>query len=564
MNGGKSTMELAAEILQSRLANTRHWQGEFYRWTEGAYRPLEPTLVQREVYLGLEGMGLRPKARDVANVIDAMRAFALLDGSLVPPSWLDGSVSRGDVLVFRNGILETATGEFRPPSAQLFATTTLGVEFDPDATEPQEWRRFLAEISGNDQEWMDTLAEVFGYCLTDRTEQHKLFCLIGPPRSGKGTIVRVLTQLLGEGNVASMTLSRLAESFGMQSLIGRLVAVIPDARLSGRTDAVAVVERLLSISGEDRVPISRKYLPDYTSRLKSRFLLATNELPRLTDAAGALASRLVMLSLRQSFLGREDHGLAGRLDAELPGILLWAIEGLHRLNSRGRFLQPSSSAEALGLMEDLSSPIGAFIRDRCRLGPDALVPVDMLYGAYRQWCDDEGRAPSSRSVFGRDLMAAAPGVRNWKPRADGSRRPTYRGITLLGTGPGGPDGPDGMDGGSGPGGPAYLVFDRYREKVTERNREDPGPPGPVGPDAALAELRRCYAHNAANLANRPGSVARVTLDQWRDAYLASARMPRTEGLRLFGIAKDRLAATGAATVAGGFVYLPDHPDVRDG
>ena len=41
-------------------------------------------------------------------------------------------------------------------------------------------------------------------------------------------------------------------------------------------------------------------------KLHVRFWIFANELPRITDASGALASRFVLLTLRNSFLGRED------------------------------------------------------------------------------------------------------------------------------------------------------------------------------------------------------------------------------------------------------------------
>ena len=43
---------------------------------------------------------------------------------------------------------------------------------------------------------------------------------------------------------------------------------------------------------------------------------------------GALASRFLVLTLHESFYGREDHGLFERFLPELPGILNWALRGV--------------------------------------------------------------------------------------------------------------------------------------------------------------------------------------------------------------------------------------------
>ena len=65
--------------------------------------------------------------------------------------------------------------------------------------------------------------------------------------------------------------------------------------------------------------------------------------------------------------------LDARLAAELPGILMWALEGLDRLMRNGRFTVPGASADAANLMMDLASPMSAFVRDRCVRNVNAIV-----------------------------------------------------------------------------------------------------------------------------------------------------------------------------------------------
>jgi putative DNA primase/helicase len=295
-----------------------------------------------------------------------------------------------------------------------------------------EWLAFLDQIWGDDPESIGCLQEWFGYLLTPDTRQQKILMMVGPKRSGRGTIARVLKALVGAGNVVNPTLATLARPFGLAALIDKPVAVFPDARLSSRPDNAAIVECLLSISGEDDQTIDRKHLPAWTGRLPTRFVLISNELPRLRDASGALASRLILLRFTRSFYDREDTGLFDRLRRELPGILLWAIAGWDRLRRRGRFVQPRSGRELLEAMEDLGSPISAFLRDRCVLGPEAFVPVAELYESWRSWCLEQGReAIGDEPSFGRDLRAAAPGVFKSRFRREGGARVAhYRGIRL--------------------------------------------------------------------------------------------------------------------------------------
>jgi putative DNA primase/helicase len=112
---------------------------------------------------------------------------------------------------------------------------------------------------------------------------------------------------------------------------------------------------------------------------------------RLGDSSGALAGRFVLLRLTRSFFDHEDHDLSERLRDELPSILLWSIEGWRRLRARGRFMQPASGAELIEDMENLSSPVGSFVRDRCVIGPGFKIEIRDLYAAWKDWCDAHGR-----------------------------------------------------------------------------------------------------------------------------------------------------------------------------
>jgi putative DNA primase/helicase len=318
-----------------------------------------------------------------------------------------------------------------PPTPRFFNAFALDYDFVPTAPEPAEWKNFLQQVWEDDEESIACLQEWFGYLLTPDTRQQKILMMVGPKRSGRGTIARVLKALAGPSNVVNPTLATLARPFGLAPLIDKPVAIFPDARLSSRPDNAAITESLLSISGEDDQTVDRKHLPAWTGRLPTRFVLISNELPRLRDASGALASRLILLRFTRSFYGQEDVGLFDRLSRELPGILLWAITGWKRLRHRGWFIQPRSGRDLLAAMGDLASPISSFLRDQCVLEPNACVPAAALYETWRSWCQEHGRdVVGDEAAFGRDLHAAIPGLSKSRLRKDSVRVVHYTNIRL--------------------------------------------------------------------------------------------------------------------------------------
>jgi putative DNA primase/helicase len=445
----------------------RYWRGEWHRWDGAAYHLLPESEVRAEVceaakaefdrvnLLELKDYDHRrrssrlkrgeepPTVRKVTqglvgNIIQALGGLTVLPARTGQPAWVegDGPCRAEEVLAAVNGLvhlpsLDQGGLDLVPPTPRFFSPTVLDYAFDAAAPEPAEWLSFLHDMWPDDPESIQTLQEWFGYCLLPDTRLQKMLLIIGPKRSGKGTLARVLSGVVGPDNLAGPTLSGLASPFGLAPLLGKTVAIVSDARLSGRVDAAIITERLLSISGEDTLTVDRKHLPAVSVKLASRFVILTNELPRLNDTSGALAGRMLLLRLTRSWFGREDPRLTERLLSERPGILLWAIAGWRRLRERGRFLQPDAGQELLGQLEDLTSPIGEFLREYCEIGPDRQVVKAELYERWKWWCEGAGRQhPGDLATFGRNLMAAVPTARQSQPRDGAKRVPTYRGIGL--------------------------------------------------------------------------------------------------------------------------------------
>lgn len=442
----------ARRFIAERFTHPEHPRlvchgGAFYRWDGAAWPEVEEAALRADLYghfdavTYIDGDGaekpFRPNRQRVADLLDALRAAGYLPKEVTAPTWLDddGPVPASEVVACANGLLHVPTRRVYEHTPRFYAHHAVPFAYDPGAAEPTRWLRFLRELWPDDPEAIECLQEIAGYLISGDTGQQKMFLFVGPRRSGKGTIARVLTGLLGPAHVAGPTLASLAQNFGLQPLLGKPVAIVSDARI--RSGHEALTERLLSISGEDYLTVDRKYRAPWTGRLPTRFLILTNELPRLADTSGALASRFVVLTMTQSFYGREDTTLTERLLPELPGILNWSLDGLDRLRARGRFTPPASSVEAIRELEDLGSPVTAFVRDRCVTGPELWVAIDALYEAWRKWCADHGRdRPGTQQTFGRDLRAVIPGIKTTQPRDNnGDRFRAYQGVGLKVTAP---------------------------------------------------------------------------------------------------------------------------------
>jgi putative DNA primase/helicase len=454
---GGAYREIPAGDLRKQLA--AHAERQFVRankkqmkeWAERSEKGEKPPLKKKVT------------ARLITDVLQALAGECHLPSDIGPPVWITSAgtvdeerVAEEDprmVMAMPSGVLnlrKAADGDaacFGPPTPHFFTRTAVGYDYSASATAPR-WTQFLNEVFGVNENANDekskkankaakasirALRQWFGYLLTADTSLQKILMLLGLPRSGKGTILRVLSALLGGTNVGSVRLEDLGSRFGLWPVRYKNVGVIADLRLSDRADRSAIVERLLSVSGEDAQPIEKKFGDTITTRLPTRFVIVSNEVPRLIDASAALASRLIIIRTATTFLGKEDTQLEGKLLAELPGILLWALAGLADLHEQGHFTQPSSGKEDIRNMRDMAAPVGAFLRDRCKLDPKEQTETGTLFEAYIEWCHSEGRKfTATKEQFGRDLRANADiATSQQRNELTGVRKRYYVGVKLL-------------------------------------------------------------------------------------------------------------------------------------
>jgi hypothetical protein len=96
------------------------------------------------------------------------------------------------------------------------------------------------------------------------------------------------------------------------------------------------------------------------------------------------------------------------------------MAGRDRLAQRGAFVQPALARQAVTELEDLASPIGAFLRDRCIVGPGHCVECETLYAAWSTWCTDQHcDHPGSPQTFGRQRRTLRQHSRAITPPASG-------------------------------------------------------------------------------------------------------------------------------------------------
>ena len=284
----------------------------FYRYDpDSGWNPLTRGEMEQLVLTKCSGYRFRGKKglQKVANtkksraeVLDFLKYnYALQESRSELPKYNGHSCSRHQISV-ANGILNLKTKDLIPHSPKLLTVSRLPVAWQ-GTTEPTEWLRFL-ESSIPAEEDRKTLQMWMGYLLTPDTTQQKMMWLVGRKRSGKGTILRIIGELLGHLSGGTQ-LESLGTEYGLQNLYDKSSITIGDADIS-KKDQAMLRARLLSIVGEDEVVVNRKNRDLLHLKLPARLTLAANRNIPFENADGALSARMLCINFPNSFHGQED------------------------------------------------------------------------------------------------------------------------------------------------------------------------------------------------------------------------------------------------------------------
>ncbi len=439
----KSPLDRAEWFIETHfnlggIPTLKRHQGHWYLYSGTSYDEVKDEQISNDIWrilgqalkIGEKGIHepFNPTLTDVNATLNALRASAE-NKILIPNTWNDGR--KGTYISLKNKILNVHTRETLAHSPEFFTMNSLPFDYQTQG-QPERWLAFLNEIFNRDTQSIECLQEIFGYCVTTDTSFQKMFLFVGPRRSGKSTIGQILESLLGSKNVQGMDLNALSSQFGLAPLRHKLLGVFSDVRFDKNRGTKAVVQKLLSISGEDTVFIDIKNSDQVSEKLTARLLIISNEIPQLYEANNALVGRFIILETKKSFFGKEDRDLKGKLYAELPQILNWALIGLERLLTQGHFIQPKSSEYRLNEMMRISNPIAAFIDDCCNFDEDSYVPKDVLFAQYEWWCIKNGyKYIRQKDIFARELLNSHDDrIKPAKRTINDQRVPVFVGIAL--------------------------------------------------------------------------------------------------------------------------------------
>lgn len=355
--------------------------------------------------------------RNVGPIRRALEAAATMQYFVTDAQELDRDNFK---LGVRNGVIDLKTGELIAPHPDHLITKRADVTYYPDAPCPR-WEKFLKEVFQGDQDLIEYIQRCIGYSLTGDTREQCFFVLHGIGANGKGTFGEIIKAITGEYASAIEFKTLMA---GEGSKVGDDLAPLRGMRLivaseseQGKRLNEALVKQ---VTGGDPVRVRHLFGRYFTFYPAFKIWLMTNHKPIITGTDRGIWRRVRMIPFNARFEGKDaDKVLPQYLQAELSGILAWAVRGCQRWQQVGLDM-PEAVQKATEDYRTEMDTLGMFLSEATVDGAQYKVTVKSLYASYKEHTSESGLYTMSQPAFGRALIergyeqARSNGVYWWK------------------------------------------------------------------------------------------------------------------------------------------------------
>jgi P4 family phage/plasmid primase-like protien len=357
--------------------------GMFYEYRSGVWRMHKNVVRNRCVEL----LGGRYRQQHVINASDVVSARA----------WEITCEPVHEYLNCRNGMVDWKTGEIHPHDPAYFSTVQFPFDWPDRVEECPMFDRFLTDLLEPD--YVELVWEMIGYLLYSGNPRQQAFMLYGEGNNGKGTLLRLLTAMLGKSNIATESLTSLSSNrFSTINLFGKI------ANIAGDMDATFQTETAMfkSLTGEDMVAAEHKYGSRFNFSCWAVPVFSINKIPGSADTTHGYLRRWLMIKFERSLTPEEIiPGFSDLLIAEIPGIAQKAIGHLRKVMMNG-FKKDGKIADGLEEFAKAVDQVRLWVDECCRpmpIDPPYRRPRTEVYRAYKAWAAENGTGILRASEF---------------------------------------------------------------------------------------------------------------------------------------------------------------------
>ncbi len=273
--------------------------------------------------------------------------------------------------------------------------------------------QWLLEVCEGQENWVQVIRAAINATITERGGKMQRYLeLIGAGGTGKGTLLRLVQELVGKENYAITTLKQLEQNrFETASFYSKKLICITDSERY--TGDISVFK---AITGYDDLRHEKKGIQQTGSfKFNGVVMVAANEAMQSTDYTNATARRRLSMPFNRVIAPHQRRDLMEEFAPYLPGFLSWVLE-MPEAEIKDYFVDTNNKVSSLAvfskevLME--TNPLANWADECLYYDPNAITGIgdisqsseEFLYPNYAQWANNNGQGTMNKQRFSSTLL----------------------------------------------------------------------------------------------------------------------------------------------------------------
>lgn len=321
----------------------------------------------------------------------------------------------------KNGVFNRKTKQLESFTPEYVFTTKINTAYKTQSCVPviEGWSvdNWINEIACNDHGVAKLLWQVINDSLNGNYTRKKAIFLVGDGNNGKGTFQELISQVIGEENIASLKVNEFDERFKLSVLEGKTAVIGDDVPVGVYVDDSS---NFKSVVTGDPVLVEFKNQPLYRATFKCTVIQSTNGMPSFKDKTSGTLRRLLIVPFNANFNGQSENFKIKDQYVKNQKVLEYV---LYRAVNMGfdTFDVPDASHKMLDLYKQDNDPVYEFkinVFDEWLLRK---IPKYIVYGFYKEFCKNNGYFPISERKFHKQFKSYLSD--DWK--TDGKGKVTW-------------------------------------------------------------------------------------------------------------------------------------------
>lgn len=295
-----------------------------------------------------------------------------------------------DAIPVNNGIFNFRTKELEGFTPDRVFIAKSRVDYVPDAPPVSiqmadgtgwDFDSWLSDLMGGDESMATLIWEILSAVVRPFVSWRKsAWFYSASGNSGKGTLVQVMRDLVGEGSYASIKLSDFGKDFLLEPLLRAQAILVDENDVGIWIDQAA---NLKAVQTNDVIPVNRKHRPVVSAQFYGFMVQCLNEFPRVKDKSESFYRRQHPVPFEKCFTGTEVREIKDDY-LRRPEVLEYILNRVLHMDHY-ELSTPAPVAEAIEQYKMHNDPTRAFWAE---LEPQFvwdLLPSTFLYELFKAW-----------------------------------------------------------------------------------------------------------------------------------------------------------------------------------